>query len=47
MRRQVDQVKWTARKAAKAAAAAAHGQGQNVPALRDRLDKVEQGIGIV
>jgi hypothetical protein len=45
--RKVDAAEWTARRAAKAAVKAAHGSGQNVPALRDRLDNVESALGMV
>lgn len=38
---------YAARKAARRQAAAQHGQGQNVPALRQRLDTVEKAIGTV
>lgn len=42
-----DQQEWAARKAAHAEAAAQHGQGQNVPALRARIDALERARGIV
>ena len=38
---------YAARKRARQEANAAHGTGQNVPALRERLDTVGQAIGIV
>jgi hypothetical protein len=45
--RRLDKAQWQAVKAARAQVAAQRGQGQNVPALRDRLDTVETAIGIV
>lgn len=42
-----DMAQHTARKAAGAAVKAAHGQGQSVPALRERLDTMEKALGVV
>ena len=38
---------YAARKAARQSVKAQHGQGQNVPAIRDRLDALEKAVGVV
>ena len=43
--RRWDAAQLTARKAARVATRLAHGTGQNIPALRDRLDSLTTALG--